>query len=220
MRHFGTAAWKTANGSGEEHKRTETSPEEQNRWGGALTYSYVPCPTSVVHREQQHLDLYLSNVRKRLTLLTAIWTCSDQWTDTEGEILAPLNSRGFCHRFKWDQEFCNVLFSWDDSLEKKKNPDASLCCHHARCHVPFALLPERFIWRLRAELKDASQFKACQCLWKTIAGDEVIRSVVIYYPMNMIISCYKYESLTSVVKGEEFMVDVKFLFPWSDPFIA
>lgn len=31
--------------------------------------------------------------------------------------------------------------------------------------------------------------------------------------MNVIISCYKYESLTSVVKGEEFMGGVKFLFP-------
>lgn len=86
--------------------------------------------------------------------------------------------------------------------------------------APFALLPEGFSWRLRAELKDASQFKACQCLWKTVAGDEVIRSGVIYYPMNVIISCYKYESLPGVVKEEEFMVDVKFLFPWSDPFIA
>lgn len=36
----------------------------------------------------------------------------------------------------------------------------------------------------------------------------------------MIISCYKYENLPGVVKEEEFMVDVKFLFPWSDPFIA
>lgn len=126
--------------------------------------------------------------------------------------------RGFFHRFQWGQEFCNTLFSWEDSLQKKL--DIALCCHHGHCCAPFALLPERFIWRLRAELKDASQFKVCQCLWKTIAGDEVIRSVVIYYPMNMIISCYKYESLTSIVKGEEFMVDVKFLFPWSDPFIA
>lgn len=49
MCHFGTAAWKTADGSGEEHKYTETSPEEQNRWGGALIYNYVPRPTSVVN---------------------------------------------------------------------------------------------------------------------------------------------------------------------------
>lgn len=46
-----------------------------------------------------------------------------------------------------------------------------------------------------------------------MAGDEVIRAGVIYYPMNVIISCYKYESLPGVVKEEEFMVDVKFLFP-------
>lgn len=218
MCHFGTAAWKTANGSREEHKCTETSPQEQNRWGGAFTYNYFPCPTSVVNRQKRHLDSNLSNLHKCLTLHTVIWTYSDQWNNTEAEILAPLNSRGFCHRFKCDQDFCNMLFLWDDSLWKKL--DTALCCHHAHCCVPFALLPEGFIWRLRAELKDASQFKACQCLWKTTAGDEVIRSGVIYYPMNMIISCYKYESLTSIVKGEEFMVDVKFLFPWSDPFIA
>lgn len=95
-----------------------------------------------------------------------------------------------------------------------------LCPSHDHCSVPFALLPRRFIWRLRTELKDASQFKACQHLWKTIAGDVVIRSGVIYYPMNMLIFSYKYESLTSIVKGGEFMVDVKFLFPWSDSFIA
>lgn len=216
MRHFGTAAGETADGSREEHECTETSPEEQNRWGGALVYNHVPRPTSVVHRQQEHFDFYLSSLHKCLTLHMVVWTYSEQWTNAEGKILAPLNSKGFCHRFKWDRDFCNVLFSWDD---RKKNPTALRCHLTHRC-LPLTLLPERFIWRLTAESKDASQFKACQCLWKTIAGDEVIRSGVIYYPMNMIISCYKYESLTSIVKAEEFMVGVKFLFPWSDPFIA
>lgn len=44
---------------------------------------------------QQRLDSYLSNLGKCLTLHTAIGTYSDQWTNTEGEILAPLNSEDF-----------------------------------------------------------------------------------------------------------------------------
>lgn len=111
MCHFGAAAWKTTNGSREAHKYTETSSEEQNRWGGALTYNFVPHLTSLVNRQQQHLDSHLSNLHKCLTLHPGLWTNSEQWTDTKDEILTSLCSRGLCHRFKWDQDFCSILFS-------------------------------------------------------------------------------------------------------------
>lgn len=212
MCHFGAAAWKTTNGSREAHKYTETSSEEQNRWGGAFTYSFVPHLTSVVNRQQQHLDSHLSNLHKCLTLHPGVWTNS-------GVIPKMKSSPLFAQKdsaidLSETRTFAVSCFHRVGGLLKE------LCPHHDHCSVPFVLLPGRFIWRLRAELKDASQFKACQHLWKTIAGDVVIRSGVIYYPMNMLIFSYKYESLTSIVKGGEFMADVKFLFPWSDSFIA
>lgn len=208
---LGTAARKAAGGCREQHKCTGACPEEQKRWRGALSPSHVPYFTSGLYRQRQNSGS-TCQTQPRAGACTWWWDLLRARSKAAGKILALLQWKGFSHSSEWEQDFCSV-FPWDNSREK-----AFPCS--VLPTAPFALEPEGFSWRLRAELKDISQFKACQCLWKTIAGDEVIRSGVIYYPMNVIISCYKYESLPGIVKEEEFMVGVKFLFPWSDPFIA
>lgn len=117
-RHLGTAAWKAAGGSREQHNCPETSPEAHNRWGGALSHSHVPCFTSVLNRQRQHPGSICQTQ-------PGAWPCTWWWTllrprsKAGGKILASLKSRGFSHRSEWDQGFCSV-FPWDNSRKKKK----------------------------------------------------------------------------------------------------
>lgn len=199
---------------------------------GRLTSTQKP-PLRSKTGEVELLPTTLSPISHRwLTDSSNIWTLISQtyinaWPYTQG--FGPTQNSGLIPKMKSSPLFVQGDSATDLSetrtfavscFHRVGGLQKELCPHHDHCSVPFVLLPGRFIWRLRTELKDASQFKACQHLWKTIAGDVVIRSGVIYYPMNMLIFSYKYESPTSIVKGGEFMADVKFLFPWSDSFIA
>lgn len=107
---FGAAAWKTTNGSWEEHKYTETSSEGQSRWGGALTHSYVPHPTPVVNS---------SNI---WALISQSYTIA--WPYTQG--FGPAQSSGLILRVK----------SWPHLIQEGSDTDLSgtrtfaLCCFH------------------------------------------------------------------------------------------
>lgn len=104
---LGTAAWKAAGGSWEQHKCTESCPEQHKRWGRAFNHSHIPylSPISPLGFTDSDNIQAPPAKPKCLTLHMVMGPAQSQ---ERGKILALLHWRGFSHSSEWDQDFCSV----------------------------------------------------------------------------------------------------------------